>query len=33
MVNYVEFSGKCEQLIDELFSVKSLTEKANLIAN
>lgn len=32
-VNYVEFAKKCKEMIDELFSMKSLTEKAALIEN
>ena len=31
MVNYKEFSFKCKDMIDELFSMKSLSEKASLI--
>ncbi len=32
-VNYVEFAKKCRDMIDELFSVRSLTEKAAMIEN
>lgn len=32
-INYVEFAKKCKSLIDELFSMKSITEKSVLIEN
>lgn len=32
-VNYVDFAKKCKELIDELFSMKSITEKAVMIEN
>jgi hypothetical protein len=32
MVNYKDFSFKCRDYINELFSMKSLSEKANLIS-
>jgi len=32
-VNYVEFAKICKELIDELFSMKSITEKAVMIEN
>ncbi len=32
-VNYVEFAKKCKEMIDELFSMKSITEKAVMIEN
>ena len=31
MVNYKDFSIKCKHMIDELFSVKSIQDKAELI--
>lgn len=31
MVSYKEFSFKCRDMINELFSMKSLSEKASLI--
>ena len=33
MVNYVEFAKKCKEMIDEFFSMKSITEKAVMIEN
>lgn len=32
-VNYVEFAKKCKEMIDEIFSMKSITEKAVMIEN
>jgi hypothetical protein len=31
MVNYKEFSFKCKDMINELFTVKSLSDKATLV--
>jgi len=33
MVDYKEFSFKCRDMINELYSVKSLTDKAILLQN
>ncbi len=33
MVNYAEFAKKCKEMIDEFFSMKSITEKAVMIEN
>ena len=33
MVNYKEFSFKCKDMINELFTASSLIQKANLIQN
>jgi hypothetical protein len=32
-VNYVEFAKNCKEMIDEFFSMKSISEKAVMIEN